>query len=302
MIRDGTSDSDKVMRLARGLGWFSLGLGLAEVLLPGLVAGLAGVPKRKKLIRLLGFREVASGLAIFTQRRPAGALWSRVAGDAMDLALLSGSLLSSRSDGGRVLGAIATVGGVTALDVFASRQVSANPEAKHKPTHIEESITINRSPEDLYAFWHDFENLPRFMEHVRAVERTGENRWHWVAKGPGGLDVDWDAEIINEHPNEMIAWRSLVGSQIDTAGSVRFVRAPANRGTIVRVNLEYSPPGKALGSTLASLLGEAPEKQVPSDLRRFKQLMELGDIIRTEGQPAGRSRSTSLKFDELVRK
>jgi uncharacterized membrane protein len=162
-------------------------------------------------------------------------------------------------------------------------------------------VTINRSPRELYEFWRTFEKLPQFMNHLKSVTQTGSNRSHWVAKGPAGTSVEWDAEIINERPDELIAWRSLPDSDVDHAGTVRFEPAGGKRGTVVKVELHYKPPAGALGKALAQLFGESPEKQIHVDLHRFKQLMEAGEIATTEGQPAGRSRSTSRKYDDFIR-
>lgn len=154
---------------------------------------------------------------------------------------------------------------------------------------VEKNITINRSPEELYRFWRNFENLPSFMNHLESVRTTGENRSHWVAKAPAGSTVEWDAEIYNEKENELIAWRSLEGADVDNAGSVRFEPATGGRGTTVRVTLKYDPPGGALGALFAKLFGEEPSQQIEEDLRRFKQVMEAGETPTTEGQPSGRS-------------
>ncbi|HEX8199891.1 MAG TPA: SRPBCC family protein [Isosphaeraceae bacterium] len=154
---------------------------------------------------------------------------------------------------------------------------------------VEEAITINRSPEELYRFWRNFENLPRFMNHLKAVTVTGGDRSHWVAEAPLGQAVEWDAEIHNERPHELIAWRSLEGSQVQTAGSVHFVPAPGGRGTEVRVNLKYNPPAGQLGIAIAKLFGTAADQQVRDDLRRLKQIMETGEIPTTEGQPSGQA-------------
>jgi uncharacterized membrane protein len=147
---------------------------------------------------------------------------------------------------------------------------------------VEKSITINRSPEELFSFWRNFENLPRFMDHLESVRTTSQTRSHWVAKAPAGTTVEWDAEIINEKPNELIAWRSLEGADVDNAGSVRFERAAS--GTTVRVTLEYDPPAGIVGAAVAKLFGEAPDQQIEDDLQRFKQVMETG-----EGQSSGRT-------------
>jgi uncharacterized membrane protein len=154
---------------------------------------------------------------------------------------------------------------------------------------LEKSVTISRSPEELYRFWRNFENLPRFMNHLEAVHVTGEGRSHWVAKGPAGKSVEWDAEIYNEKEGEMIAWRTIGDADVASAGSVHFEPAAGGRGTVVRVVLKYDPPGGKLGALVARLFGENPEQQITEDLGRFKQLMETGEIATTEGQPSGRS-------------
>jgi uncharacterized membrane protein len=154
---------------------------------------------------------------------------------------------------------------------------------------VEKSVTINKSPAELYRFWRNFENLPRFMNHLEAVQVTGENRSHWVAKAPAGRTVEWDAEIYNEKENELIAWRSLEGADVNSAGSVRFQAAPGGRGTEVRVVLKYDPPGGIVGANVAKLFGEEPAQQIEEDLRRFKQVMETGETATTAGQPSGRS-------------
>lgn len=156
---------------------------------------------------------------------------------------------------------------------------------------VEKSVTINRPAEELFRFWRNFENLPRFMNHLETVHTTGENRSHWVAKAPAGTTVEWDAEVYNEKPNELIAWRTLEGADVDSAGSVRFEQATGGRGTVVRVVLKYDPPGGAIGAAVAKLFGENPEQQIDEDLRRFKQLMETGEVATTSGQPSGRSAS-----------
>jgi uncharacterized membrane protein len=156
---------------------------------------------------------------------------------------------------------------------------------------VEKSVLINKSREELYRFWRNFENLPRFMRHLEGVRVLDDKRSHWAAKAPAGRTVEWDAEIFNEQENELIAWRSLEGSDVANAGSVRFEQAPGGRGTLVKVALSYEPPGGTLGRLAAKLFGEEPEQQVDEDLRRFKQLIETGEIATTEGQTSGRARS-----------
>jgi uncharacterized membrane protein len=156
--------------------------------------------------------------------------------------------------------------------------------------HVEESATIGRPLPELYRFWRNFENLPQFMEHLEVVAAREEGISHWVAKGPAGMQVEWDARIINEVENKVIGWQSLAGSTIATAGSVNFDEDP--HGTRVTVHLQYNPPGGKLGAAVAKMFGEEPNQTIREDLRRLKQLMEAGEIPTTEGQPSGRAAGT----------
>ena len=163
--------------------------------------------------------------------------------------------------------------------------------------HVEESFTINRSPWELYEYWRNFENLPRIMSHLESVNVIDEKRSHWVATAPviAGGTVEWDAEIINDEPNALIAWRSLENADVDNAGSVRFVPAPADRGTEVRVVIDYIPPAGRLGKWVAKLFGEAPDQQIREDLRKFKRIMETGEFATTKGQPRGTCGGTGYR-------
>jgi uncharacterized membrane protein len=221
-----------------------------------------------------------------------------VGGDILDLALLGAALSTPKANRGRIAAATAAVAGVTALDVYSGATLRRREQDQTSgATRIVKAITINRPPEELYRYWRDFQNLPRFMYYLESVQVTGEKRSHWVTKGPAGSRVEWDAEIINDLPNQVIAWRSLEGADVENAGSVRFDRAPGNRGTVVKVVMEFMPPGGVIGAGIARLFGEDPETQVEEDLRRFKQVIETGEVITTEGQPAGRPSSKSSKYD-----
>ncbi len=162
-------------------------------------------------------------------------------------------------------------------------------ETRHGGRRIEvvKSVTINRPVEDLFAFWRDFRNLPTIMPHLRSVEVLSERRSRWVVDAPAGLTVEWDAEIVNEKPQTLIAWQSCEGSDVASWGVVRFSQAPGGRGTEVKVELEYESPAGATGVLLAKLFGEDPSQEVQDGLRRFKQIMETGEIITVEGQPRG---------------
>jgi uncharacterized membrane protein len=154
---------------------------------------------------------------------------------------------------------------------------------------VEKTVTIsNKSPEELYRFWRNFENLPRIMKHIKHVSVINDTRSHWITSAPMGGSVEWDAEIINDQQNRLIAWASVEGADIDNSGFVRFQPAPAGRGTEVKIVIEYNPPGGAVGDAIAKLFGEEPQQQIGDELRRFKMLMETGEMATTEGQPSGR--------------
>jgi uncharacterized membrane protein len=138
------------------------------------------------------------------------------------------------------------------------------------------------------------------MNHLHSVEVTGDRTSRWVAKGPAGTSVTWLAEITEDRPNELIAWRALEGASVPNSGSVQFETATGGRGTVLRVELDYTPPAGHLGALAAGFFGENPAKQIVVDLHRFKQFVETGEIPTTQGQPTGRSRSTSKKFDQAV--
>ncbi|HZA97571.1 MAG TPA: SRPBCC family protein [Gemmatimonadales bacterium] len=154
---------------------------------------------------------------------------------------------------------------------------------------VEKSVVVNRPVQEVYQFWRNFENLPRFMDHLESVTVIDETRSHWIAKAPAGTRVEWDAAIHNEIEGQLIAWRSLPGADIDNAGSVHFTPVAGDTSqTEVRVVLSYEPPAGKLGAAVAKLLGEEPSKQVADDLRRFKQVMEASEITGNSRHPVGR--------------
>lgn len=153
------------------------------------------------------------------------------------------------------------------------------------------SVTIRRPAGELYAFWRNLENVMKVVKHPVSIQRTSDLESHWsVSAPPGDRCVEWDAVIFNDEPDRLIAWRSREGAEIDNAGTVRFEPAPGDEGTEVTVQLEYNPPGGKLASKLAKLTGEEAGQQVREALRRFKALMEAGEIPTTEGQPVGAPR------------
>jgi uncharacterized membrane protein len=155
-----------------------------------------------------------------------------------------------------------------------------------KAVKVERAVTIARPRHELYAFWRDFTNLPQFMEHLESVRVDSPTRSHWTARAPAG-SVEWEAEIVNDVPDEIIAWKSVGDPDVANAGAVNFSDAPGDRGTIVKVTLDYEPPGGKLGALVARLFGEDPDRQVREDLRKFKQLMETGAITTSARRREG---------------
>lgn len=298
----------KERQIAQALGWFSVGLGMAELFAPRKLQDLVGVEDHENLLRTVGLREVASGVGLLAANNPRPWLWARVAGDAMDASLLLGALTSDRNDRPKVTGALLAAAGIAAIDLLAALH-SADRAGRDDVAPVEEPlpegtvqvVTVNRSPSEVYEFWRKLENLPRFMPHLRSVTDLGENRSRWIAQGPAGTNVEWEAAITEDRPGERIAWRSVAGAQLKNRGAVDFRPATGRRGTVVRVDFHYRAPGGALGASLAKLLGGAPEQRIAGELLRFKQLIETGEFARTDGQPAGRPTSLSRRYDLAVR-
>jgi len=304
----GSLDADG---LANALGWFSMGLGLAQITMPEQMARLIGVDdheRTSRTMRALGIREMSAGIGLLTQSRRADWAWARVAGDAMDLALLGNAFTSRRTKRGRTTAATLAVVGVTALDVLAARWLmnrrrdsARGNGAARNGVRVRKSISVDRPVEEVYRFWRNVENLPRFMRHLESVQETGERRSHWRAKGPSGTSVEWDAQLTEDRENERIAWRSLPGADVSNAGIVRFRPAPGGRGTEVHVDLRYDPPAGPLGTAVAKLFGEEPAQQVADDLRRFKQVLETGEVVHSDASihrgmhPASPSRQRTAR-------
>lgn len=147
---------------------------------------------------------------------------------------------------------------------------------------IGRSVTINRPCEELYEFWRDFRNLPQFMRNVHSVTIQDETHSHWVIEAPAGKTVEWDSQITHDEPGRLIAWQSVEGASVRNSGKVEFLDSPDNRGTVVRVTLTYDPPAGAVGKLIAKLFQKEPKIQARQDLRRFKQLMETGEIATAQ--------------------
>ena len=291
---DGDVQMDGDMaRLAQALGWFSLGLGFAQIAAPGKVAQLVGVDDNDQTIavmRVLGVREIASGLGILTQPQPAPWLWARVGGDAMDLALLRRALASPRADHNRVAAATAAVAGIAAVDALCSTRMTAETDDGNQTqsmpqtgaVHAKAAITVNAPIAEVYAFWEDFRNLPRFMGDFASVEVSNDRTSRWSLTAPAGIMLDWNVEITDATANQRIAWQTAEGTTLNASGEVRFRSAPGGRGTEVVFDATFNPPGGELGKKIAGFFAEALGTKIGSDLRRFKQLVELGEIVHSD--------------------
>ena len=280
-------------QLADALGWFSVGLGLLELLAPRAVGRAAGIACNPGLVRVMGLREIANGVGLLTQPRRSAWLWARVAGDGLDLAALAFAAFRPDARRGRALAAGAAVAGVTALDVYASREHSrleaeGRTETNTAPVRVQHAISVNRPIEECYRYWRNYENLPLFMKHLKSVQELDGRLSHWVAEGPMGARIEWDSEIIAEEANRFNAWRTLPGADVPQSGIVRFEQVPAGRGTIVRIEMVYGMPGGRAGAAIAKLFGMAPAQLVKEDARRYKQILETGEVPTTIGQSSGR--------------
>lgn len=280
------------------LGWFSIGLGLAEVLAPRQVARFIGLDENNHttLLRAYGIREIAAGVGILTRPKPTYWMWNRVIGDTIDLVSLGRAMQSDENDRSRLSAAAFAVIGVTALDVVSSVRLTSedNPATGHDDgsfalpqpqegrQQIQATVTVNKPIEEAYAFWKDPTNFSRFMDQIDSVQVTSGGRSHWKAKAPAGMTVEWDAEVMTDRPNELISWQSVDGSDLRNIGTVKFRNAAGGRGTEVELEMEFQAAGGPLGARVAKMIESIPKTQLKNDLRRFKQLMEIGEVVLSD--------------------
>jgi uncharacterized membrane protein len=288
--RKATDGTDGAVRRGRVLGWASLGLGVVQVTAPNAVRRVSGVddsPTSRAVVPLVGARELVHAAGLLTSRRIGPWAWTRVAGDAMDLTSL-GLALARRTGQRRrrLLGVTGAVLGITALDVLTAVQATRTRTAG--PMELTAAATIRKPASEVYGFWRRLEHLSTFMAHVDEVRTLDERRSHWRASAPFGRTVEWDAEIVEDVPGERIAWRSTGDADVPNTGKVWFKPAPDGVSTEVHVLLVYDIPGGTLGRAVAKYFGEEPRQQVDDDLRRLKQVLETGEVVRSDGAPWGK--------------
>jgi len=281
--RSSPRDGDRDARVGRGLGWFSIGLGLAEIAAPLTVARMIGVRSNATLLRMVGLREILTGVGLLAQPEAPGWRWARVVGDVMDLALLGSSATRNGSEPGKAATASMAVLGVTAVDIAAGLSASSRDgeDGQEEGGGKKAILTIDRSPEECYRAWTDPAVLNRVMTGIESVQYKDGKRSHWIMRSPTGDSVEWDSEITEDVPNRRLAWRSTPESNFQSSGVATFDPAPGGRGTVVRMETKVESGGPLVARILGTMKGQ-------KDLLRFKQLMETGTIPTTEGQASGR--------------
>jgi hypothetical protein len=257
-------------KLGKGLGWFSIALGVTELVAPRGLARFIGIEPDGKVpvvTRLFGLREIAAGALLLAKPTSPYGGWNRVFGDLIDLMTMGVAMKRGSTHRGRNVFAIANVLGVTALDAYhgvrESRRKLGEP--------VRRAITINRRPEEVYAMFKNFERLPEFMQWVESVDMIDEDLSHWRVKTPAGV-IEYNAETIADIPGKKIEWRSMPDATVPNRGCVEFLEAPGGRGTEVLVEMQVAAP---LGKTIAGA-------EAASDLHRLKQMLELGEIVKSD--------------------
>lgn len=263
------ADADRAGAIVgKGLGLFSIGLGIAELVAPRRLARLIGIDDRGAVpatLRAFGARELATGVGLLARPISSVGPWSRVAGDLLDLAMLALALRGKSVDRPRTFGAMAAVAGVAVLDAYAG----VHQARRRLGEPVRRAITIARPAHEVYALWRDFERLPEFMTWVESVRDLGGGISRWKVTTPAGGSIEYDAELVEDVPGRRIAWRTLPEARVPNVGTVTFLDAPGGRGTEVIVELQVSAP---LGKTIASA-------EAQGDLRRLKQLLETGEVL-----------------------
>ena len=279
--------------LIRVLGWASAGTAVPLLLTPGGFGRAVGVgdgPGQRAAAAVAGVRELAAAAGLLRRPSPVW-LWARVGADVMDLALLGRALKSPNKyaihgvhDKRRTVVAIAAIAGRTAVDVYTA--MTRTP--RRAEVRLTASVTVATPASQAYELWRRFELLPSFMAHLDEVSITGPDTSHWRASAPFGRTVEWDAEVTSDAAGERLTWRSLDNPAIYSEGDVRFTAAPGGRGTEIHATLRYGMSGPRLAVAAARYFGANPSERLDDELRRFKQVAETGEVVRSEGAPDGR--------------
>jgi uncharacterized membrane protein len=292
--REGWTGAPDGRGTASFLGWFSVGLGAIQIMAPRRLTRAIGLEPgtgSTTLMRAMGLREIATGVGILSNPRSKEWVGLRVGGDLLDLALL-GVVLARGDSPQRTLAAAAAVLGATALDIRGTEQLAQARKVHdedvldERGTHVHKTITVERPVEEVYAFWRNFTNLPQFMEHLESVQVLEGGRSRWRAKAAGVAPVEWEAETVDDVENERISWRSVDTKTLYNAGTVHF-RSTRDGGTVVTVEMQYAPTGGLIGSAVLKLFRKQPSQQVGDDLRRFKQVLETGEVLKSDATAVG---------------
>jgi uncharacterized membrane protein len=277
-VRSDHSAPDPV---GRGLGWFSVALGAAELVFPKTLARWIGADPdgaAPLILRLVGIRELAVGASVLLQPRRPLPLWARVAGDAVDLALVGLAATGRRTSPARLAVTATAIAGVTALDVISSLRATREAERLTDPVIF--SVTINKPPREVYNFYRDLKRLPEFMDYLESVEELDAHTSRWTAKTPiGSTRVTWESEIVEDRPGEVIRWQSTKGSHLQIEGRVTFAKTPGRDMTEVRVEMKLGAMGVHPTALVAKLVAGPQSK---GDLRRLKQVMETGEVLYSD--------------------
>lgn len=278
-----------IAQLGVALAWIGIGIGITELLVPRALARTAGLPARPRLLQAIGTRELITNAGILLQPQKGGWGWSRVAGDVLDLSLLA--WVGQRHPHRRLPPLTAILAGMTVLDMLAAydkQRQSVSQRVTAGVVRIHKLLYIQRPADECYRFWRNFENFPYFMQHVAAVQVVDATHTHWRVRVPLGQHVDWTVELFSDIPARQLGWRTIAGSAVEHTGVVRFLPTIADNNTRLDIDMRYHAPLNQAGVMLAKILSEEPSQKIDDDLRRFKQLIETGEIATTAGQPSGR--------------
>lgn len=284
------SQAESQTRSLARVGVASAGVGLAQLVATKVAAARARADSSRASTLLTAVGARALGHSVAELVRPSRSTWTTRVRNAVGVATLRRAL-EHRSGERRRRRRTAVAAGAVGLGavgaVTAARSRSQRDGERPGPQEVTASVTVNKGPDEVYAFWRDFTQLPHFMHHLQSVTANNDGSWHWVANAPVKRSVAWDADVTVDEPGQRISWKSRPGADVDNSGTVHFAAAPGDRGTEVRVSLQYGMPAGKVGAIVARLLGEQPQQQVDDDLRRFKQVLETGQVVRSDRSPSG---------------